>query len=87
VKDKSTQISLFDEREVWLKSVKAIEGAHFAKVRSYLRAVNRQHGLILNFALPKLEIRRVIAGMEPLPAFITSCIPDEKEGPRRELLV
>jgi GxxExxY protein len=43
-----------------LKSVKAIEDVHFAIVRSYLHAVDRNDGLILNFAKPKLEIRRVL---------------------------
>ena len=82
------QLDLFVENEmvVELKAVRAIEAAHFAKVRSYLRATNRQHGLILNFALPKLEIKRVIAPIGSPPAFLTSCLPEKKEvepsGPR-----
>ena len=78
------QLDLFvaNEMVVELKAVKAIEAAHFSKVRSYLRAVGRQHGLILNFALPRLEIKRVIAGRGPSPAFLTSCFPDEKTTPR-----
>ncbi len=46
---------------VELKAVKALEAVHFAVVRSYLRAISRQHGLLLNFAKPTLEIKRVIA--------------------------
>ena len=46
---------------VELKSVKAIENVHFAVTRSYLRALGREHGLILNFAKVTLEIKRVIA--------------------------
>ena len=46
---------------VELKAVKAITDAHFAFVRSYLRAIGREHGLILNFAKPTLEIKRVRA--------------------------
>lgn len=74
------QLDLFVESEmvVELKAVRSIEGAHFATVRSYLRAANRQHGLILNFALPKLEIKRVIAPLGSSPAFLTSCIPHKK---------
>lgn len=74
------QLDLFVENEmvVELKAVKAIEGVHFAQVRSYLRAVQKQHGLILNFALPKLEIKRVIAPLCSFPGFLTSCLPDEK---------
>ena len=37
------------------------EDVHFAVVRSYLRALRREHGLILNFAKPTLEIKRVSA--------------------------
>ncbi len=46
---------------VELKAVKALEDVHFAVVRSYLRAIGREHGLILNFARPTLEVKRVIA--------------------------
>ena len=46
---------------VELKTVKDFEDIHFAVVRSYLRAVGAEHGLLLNFAKPRLEIRRVIA--------------------------
>jgi GxxExxY protein len=46
---------------VELKAVRDLTDTHFAFVRSYLHAVNRQHGLILNFAKPTLEIKRVMA--------------------------
>ena len=45
---------------VELKAVKHISDVHFAVVRSYLRAVGRKHGLMLNFAKPKIEVKRVI---------------------------
>jgi GxxExxY protein len=45
---------------VELKSIKNIEDIHFAIVKSYLKAVEKEHGLILNFAKPTLEIKRVI---------------------------
>lgn len=38
-----------------------IENIHFAVVRSYLRAMKKVHGLLLNFAKVTLEIKRVIA--------------------------
>ena len=44
---------------VELKAVKEITDIHFIIVRSYLKAVNRTHGLILNFAKAKLEVKRV----------------------------
>lgn len=45
---------------VELKAVKDLEDVHFAVVRSYLRAVGKEHGLILNFAKATLEAKRVI---------------------------
>jgi hypothetical protein len=44
---------------------KALEDIHFAVARSYLRATGRQHGLILNFAKPMLEAKRVLAAEWP----------------------
>lgn len=46
---------------VELKAVKAFEDAHFSIVRSYLRAVGREHGLLLNFARTTLQMNRVLA--------------------------
>ena len=46
---------------VELKVVKELDDVHFAVVRSYLRALGREHGLLLNFAKPTIEARRVIA--------------------------
>lgn len=43
-----------------LKSVKEIRNEHFAVVRSYLKALNKKHGMIINFAKPRLEVKRVI---------------------------
>jgi len=70
-------LDLFVEGEmiVELKAIKAIVDAHFALVRSYLKAVRRRHGLILNFGRPRLDIRRVISGSsDEGPAF--SCLPN-----------
>jgi len=50
---------------VELKAIKELNPAHFAMVRSYLRAVDRQHGLLLNFAKATLEIKRVLARPSP----------------------
>jgi GxxExxY protein len=46
---------------VELKSIKNLDDVHFAIVRSYLRAVRQEHGLLLNFAKLTLETRRVLA--------------------------
>ena len=45
---------------VELKAVKALEDVHFAIVKSYLKAVGRAHGLLLNFSKTILEMKRVI---------------------------
>ena len=44
-----------------LKAIKNLEDIHFAVVRSQLKAVGRQHGLLLSFAKTTLEPKRVIA--------------------------
>lgn len=48
-----------DEIVVELKAIKNIDDIHFAIVRSYLKAVRKKHGLLLNFARVTLEVRRV----------------------------
>lgn len=49
----------FDQVLVELKAIATIEDIHFVVARSYLKAVGRDHGLLLNFAKPTLEIKRV----------------------------
>jgi GxxExxY protein len=57
------RLDLFVDEQivVELKAVREITGIHFAIVRSYLRAVGRKHGLILNFSKPRLEVKRIRA--------------------------
>lgn len=43
-----------------LKAVSQIDELHIAQMLSYLKATNKKLGLILNFAKPTLEIKRVI---------------------------
>jgi len=50
-----------DQIVVELKAVRELAPEHFAVVRSYLRAVGREHGLLLNFAKPTLDMKRVLA--------------------------
>ena len=45
---------------VELKAVKNIEDIHFAIVKSYLRALSKEHGLLINFSKKVLEVKRVI---------------------------
>lgn len=58
----SHRLDLFIEGTIVteLKAIKNIEDIHFAIVKSYLRALGKEHGLILNFAKPTLGIKRVI---------------------------
>jgi hypothetical protein len=60
---------------VELKAVESLEDIHFAVVRSYLRATGREHGLILNFTKPALEIKRVIASEPPRQDLLVSWFP------------
>jgi len=45
---------------VELKAISELEDIHFAIVRSYLKAVRLEHGLLLNFATMPLTVKRVI---------------------------
>lgn len=46
---------------VELKATRAVTNEHFAVVRSYIHAVDRKHGLILNFSKATLQMKRVLA--------------------------
>ena len=48
-----------DQIIVELKAARNLEDIHFVILRSYLKATGREHGLLLNFAKPTLEIKRV----------------------------
>ena len=70
-----------DEIVVELKAVRDIDPVHFAFARSYLRAVEKRHGLLLNFNAPTLEIKRVLAPeCSSIPNFLPSSevLPDAK---------
>ncbi|NVM20780.1 MAG: GxxExxY protein [Desulfobacterales bacterium] len=43
-----------------LKAVAELSDIHFAQIRSYLKATGLKVGLLLNFAKPTLEVRRVV---------------------------
>jgi len=44
---------------VELKTVEELNKKYYAQVRSYLRALNKQFGLLVNFSNYKLDVRRV----------------------------
>ena len=43
-----------------LKATRSIEDIHFVIVRSYLKALGKEHGLLINFSKKVLEVKRVI---------------------------
>jgi len=43
-----------------LKAVKEFNDIHFAQLRSYLKATGLKVGLLLNFAKPALDIKRIV---------------------------
>jgi GxxExxY protein len=45
---------------VELKAMRNIEDIHFVIVRSYLKALGKEHGLLINFSKKILEVKRVI---------------------------
>ena len=45
---------------VELKAVKNIEDVHFAIVKSYLKALGKEHGLIINLSKKVIDVKRVI---------------------------
>jgi len=49
-----------DQIVVELKAISGLEDVHFAIVRSYLKAVGLEHGLLFNFATMPLTVKRVI---------------------------
>ena len=51
---------------VELKAVRALADEHVAQLLGYLRASRIEHGLLVNFGTPKLEIRKFVLS-DPLP--------------------
>jgi hypothetical protein len=75
---------------VELKAVRSLDPIPYAQVRSYLRATHLPIGLLLNFALPRLIIKRVVvrdprslnsSALPCLPAFPRSVRRRAESGP------
>lgn len=49
-----------DELIVELKACKAITDEHVAQLLGYLRGCRVEHGLLINFGAPKLEVRKYV---------------------------
>ncbi|MBW1707323.1 MAG: GxxExxY protein [Deltaproteobacteria bacterium] len=56
------RLDLLVENEiiVELKAVKELADIHFAQLRSYLKATGLKVGLLINFAKPTLEVKRIV---------------------------
>jgi GxxExxY protein len=51
---------------VELKAVRALASEHVAQLIGYLRASRTEHGLLINFGAPRLEIRKFVLS-DPMP--------------------
>ncbi|MFD0895670.1 GxxExxY protein [Luteolibacter ambystomatis] len=49
---------------VEIKAARALAPEHTAQLLGYLRACRREHGLLINFGAPKLEIRKYALSQE-----------------------
>ncbi|MEI6861639.1 MAG: GxxExxY protein [Verrucomicrobiota bacterium] len=58
---------LVEGKVVELKAISSFEDAHYAIVRSYLRATGLPCGLLLNFAAPIMQIKRIGPEYHPKP--------------------
>ena len=54
---------------VELKAVKAMSDEHVAQLLGYLRAARIEHGLLINFGGPKLQINKFILSPSPTNRF------------------
>ncbi|MEI6808785.1 MAG: GxxExxY protein [bacterium] len=57
---------------VELKATRDLEPIHFSIVRSYMKAVSVESGLLSNFATMPLMVKRVGRERPPLPEFLSS---------------
>lgn len=43
-----------------LKAIKTLTSDHTAQILGYMRACNKEHGLLINFGAPKLQVSKYI---------------------------
>jgi len=58
--DQRVDVVIDDKIIVELKAVSELNNIHQAQMISYLKTADKKVGLILNFAKPKLEIKRIM---------------------------
>ncbi len=49
---------------VELKALTKLDGSHLAQSLNYLKATGHQFGLLLNFGMPRIEVKRIVAGSQ-----------------------
>ncbi|MBM3844036.1 MAG: GxxExxY protein [Verrucomicrobia bacterium] len=62
--DYFADILVEDALIIEIKAVKNLADEHVAQLLGYLRASGREHGLLINFGAPRLEIRKLILSRE-----------------------
>lgn len=60
VGDYTPDLLIEDQAFVELKAVKALDSIHHAQCLNYLRATGLRLCLLMNFATPRLEIKRIV---------------------------
>jgi len=58
--DFSTDLFVKDKLIVEIKACKTLADEHVAQLLGYLRACRIEHGLLINFGAPKLQIKKFI---------------------------
>ncbi|HYM00698.1 MAG TPA: GxxExxY protein [Blastocatellia bacterium] len=53
---------------VEIKATRALADEHVAQLLGYLRASRIEHGLLINFGAPKLQVRKLILSADKVPA-------------------
>jgi len=54
-----------DELLIELKASRALADEHVAQLLGYLRACRREHGLLINFGAPKIQIKKYALCVDP----------------------
>lgn len=62
--DLDMDVVVENELVLELKAAKAILNEHIAQLLGYLRASRKEHGMIINFGAPKLQVRKLILSQE-----------------------
>jgi GxxExxY protein len=65
---------------VELKACRAIAPEHTAQILGYLRACRTEHGLLINFGAPRLEIRKYVLSQPRVSAPLAPLCGNKQEN-------